>query len=533
MSYLRLPRSRLTLCSRDEILALCAEEPESIPDAVDSPELPLPPVSRFVDEDPIKIDSPSPMPEKKKMFIPSDDASTLSPERLLPRKLNYDNASIEPEKKEPTKSPREPEAQISQHIAKTGAKRKFAIGDENEKDQITTNTSTTPLTVRDIKARKSIKELASNKRDLKDKPTPNLSAPTVRKPLGIKSSNEDISSPKKALKAPGADSVKKAKSLNEVLQKERRKDAQKSTSHVTIPQSPKPTPITSIKSSPMRRTSIPSVQDILVADTPEKPALPAQTHDTPPPADISTQGATSRPSRRARPQVSYAEPNLRDKMRRPSKQLLDAVSGEGRHFQRQSASEDLNVSLCSASTPVLGVDRLKSREKLLAIASGGRDTTPKQTISSPLASKIPTPEALPSSVITERRKRPSSAELAEIMGRYSTSGVTPPTPKSAGVGATNDPYEFTTSSPASASKESLKDKPSAAKLSRSKRSVAEIAEKKVTNPRKRASMVVPKKAPMHDEPETEEDDSYEPSGLSDGGNMTAKDRISRRRSMML
>jgi hypothetical protein len=53
-----------------------------------------------------------------------------------------------------------------------------------------------------------------------------------------------------------------------------------------------------------------------------------ESRDTPPPGDLNsgdsgTLGA--RPSRRARPQVSYKEPSLNTKMRRPGKELVDAV----------------------------------------------------------------------------------------------------------------------------------------------------------------------------------------------------------------
>ncbi|KAF3385572.1 Shugoshin [Penicillium rolfsii] len=52
-------------------------------------------------------------------------------------------------------------------------------------------------------------------------------------------------------------------------------------------------------------------------------------------ADMAT---ASRPSRRRGAVVSYAEPNLRDKMRRPSKTMLDAVAGAG---PRRSSSFQL------------------------------------------------------------------------------------------------------------------------------------------------------------------------------------------------
>jgi hypothetical protein len=58
--------------------------------------------------------------------------------------------------------------------------------------------------------------------------------------------------------------------------------------------------------------------------------------DTPPPADLTSDpngtgaGPGGRPSRRARSQVNYAEPNLVSKMRRPTKELFDAVGKDGR-----------------------------------------------------------------------------------------------------------------------------------------------------------------------------------------------------------
>ncbi|OJD21115.1 hypothetical protein ACJ73_07547 [Blastomyces percursus] len=68
-----------------------------------------------------------------------------------------------------------------------------------------------------------------------------------------------------------------------------------------------------------------------------------EARDTPP---LPTTGAT-RPSRRSRGSISYAEPNLRDKMRRPTKELLDAVSGDVR-FRRSSKSDlDMAKERCS------------------------------------------------------------------------------------------------------------------------------------------------------------------------------------------
>ena len=66
------------------------------------------------------------------------------------------------------------------------------------------------------------------------------------------------------------------------------------------------------------------------------PSASATPH--PPPNTPPTDLAGTRPSRRQRGSVSYAEPNLRDKMRRPTKDLVDAVGGDDKmNFQRSAS----------------------------------------------------------------------------------------------------------------------------------------------------------------------------------------------------
>lgn len=52
-------------------------------------------------------------------------------------------------------------------------------------------------------------------------------------------------------------------------------------------------------------------------------------------------GSIGRGSRRARPAISYAEPNLRDKMRRPGKELVGAV--EGLHKENSSSTRGTSI----------------------------------------------------------------------------------------------------------------------------------------------------------------------------------------------
>ncbi len=71
-------------------------------------------------------------------------------------------------------------------------------------------------------------------------------------------------------------------------------------------------------------------------------------------------------SRRARPAVSYALPNLRDKMRRPGKELVGAVEGIEKHHQARGTSEDRDRDRAARSESVPNTERVKvniKREK--------------------------------------------------------------------------------------------------------------------------------------------------------------------------
>lgn len=76
---------------------------------------------------------------------------------------------------------------------------------------------------------------------------------------------------------------------------------------------------------------------------------------------MSDMMAASRPSRRQRAVVSYAEPNLRDKMRRPTSELIDAVGSHGcrrsssfQLVQESLGDEDSKSRRAGASPPSTG-----------------------------------------------------------------------------------------------------------------------------------------------------------------------------------
>lgn len=100
----------------------------------------------------------------------------------------------------------------------------------------------------------------------------------------------------------------------------------------TIELPPPPEPATAIEPPP----KTPAPPPDLFSPTPSEPsANPTESRaGTPPPGDLSMLststaggGDGNRPSRRARAAVNYAEPSLVAKMRRPSKQYVDALSG--------------------------------------------------------------------------------------------------------------------------------------------------------------------------------------------------------------
>lgn len=376
----------------DEILALCAAAADT---SSDSLELGPPPVSRFIEEIPIKHDSPT----RKAV---DDDHLTI----IRPPKLDFERkapVSPEPSKKpepavvkeveagtgkEPTAATQPAPHPVGVPSVRAGAKRKY--GDENnvakaaqalEKTIENATSAEKNFPNREVQKRRSIKEIPANRR---------------RHPLAAKSTNEDISSPKKVQTL----DIKNTQPI------ELKDSPMKGSVPVVAAPAPKtlpkisiPPPVQSLALTIIPSPSPETDQMLLSPTTPrssEEPCDPAP-HDTPPPAHISLEGETSRPSRRARSAVSYAEPNLRDKMRRPTKELFDAVSG----LQRRPSL----AAPAAAQPPAPTSSAPTSVTKPSAPAP-----KPKDSIPAPIpAPTSPTPGDLQSNVVFDhRRLRPST-----------------------------------------------------------------------------------------------------------------------------
>lgn len=399
--------------SREEILALRSIVDENS----ESPDLGPPPVSRFVDEDPVKID----LPTRPTSDMSEPECSSLQKtSSALEGKLEQPSPPKTEEKKETasvavtaTSKPQEAKevgpvkSRPTDQAVKANLKRKAREEDEKENalipkppTQVVAVAKDQPQKTSAVKARPI--KLPSNRKDARDKST---GSTTQRKPLSAKSSNEYIKSPKKAgTKPPNLDEV-----VKEVKPK-------KDPAPVEIPVPPPspPAPIVSVEIEAETETETETLSaepNLAVPDTPE-PTPREDVRDTPPPADISARGETLR-GRRARAAVSYAEPNLRDKMRRPTKQLLDAVAGEGKQIRRTSQSK--RDELPSGPSSAVKSEEKPESWKDLPPAQGASKHA-SDAMASPLArksSRASPSDDLPTSAVTDRKKRNSTMATSQ------------------------------------------------------------------------------------------------------------------------
>ncbi|KAI3341282.1 hypothetical protein F4824DRAFT_308761 [Ustulina deusta] len=572
------PRETL---SRDEILALCSEAEESI----DSLDLGPPPVSRFVDDDPVKLD----LSTLTKLLKPAlSESDTSGPEDMCHDPTSYPTSPSPSTKtqdvieekpkgnrieiaKAATKSTAAPEPETTSQTSKANLKRKGR--EEDEKENV-------PLSKPPLLAGTAIKTQLGKATNEKPKPTNRLikelpisrrdargrsSHATQRKPLGAKSSNEALGSPKKS--AQPAEGKKPKPKVEE-------KGDEPTRGHLTLQKEPAPIEITPpsppetaprVDIEPERLSAEPNVA---VPDSPELCALREKMNDTPPPVDISSKGETTRANRRARAAVSYAEPNLRDKMRRPNtKQLFDAVTSENKNTRRTSQCQRDEPSSATSSVARSGSRSGSSRKDVSSQRTSNDSCGDIDIMASPLVHKttrISTLEELPTTVTTDRKKKDSVATTqdyepgeatASLISRGANRRLEEIAAREAEVAKLfdgSDVYEFTESSPSDITNEPTPQEKSrktkGGRQSRSRRlsSIArddlqldnanEKAPSKHTVSRKRASMAAVKSVKsdlenMRGESPSADGDSV--STVEEEGTTHEKATSNRRRTTMI
>ena len=370
---------------------------------------------------------PSPQADKPIDVLPSPEKTKSSP---IAKPLS-------PKQDEPTTSSANPKlpksALFKEFLAtptKNGKKRKLTARDETDlakpispQKQAQENQPPPVLagkpSILDKTRKKTLKELTDMRKESKEQ------SDTSRKPLAAKSTNDDVSSPKKMTARSGKALVKddnattKSATAGAKNAQDRPRGRPRNPVVVKIDPAPpaEPVVVTVADNEPSELGKPLAEPELLSPNSPE-PAPPADASrgDTPPPADISSTGETSRPGRRNRTAVSYAEPNLRDKMRRPTKELVDAV------VDRRSSQVQELLSRDSSHAKQRGSD---------VSAAMREDPEPGSIPASPLAKKgASAAEDKPTSKATERRKRPSSvaAKVAEaVVDQHDSQETTPDT----------------------------------------------------------------------------------------------------------
>ena len=323
----------------------------------ESPDLGPPPVAHFDYEDPVKNLSPlinKVSPKKPAASSNEDDElpASLSVNLETRRRRRDGQSRLEIRRHSlvpPSQSPAKPEAGDSSSILRTGAKRKLSDRETDKPIKPPSKgdfTFSRKATTGDVKA---VGESAA--RDVENPAATELaehvasSPKPARKVLGDKSVNF---SPRKTTSAmqEKPEKAKPDKAMSSRLQESRDSAAttrRRRVSSIPLPSPPRESvldtieiapPVDSVPATGDPPPETPAAPPDLFSPTPSEPsAKPLEGRgDTPPPPDVSSLSSTAdiggtRPSRRVRSAVNYAEPSLISKIRRPDKKMVDAVSG--------------------------------------------------------------------------------------------------------------------------------------------------------------------------------------------------------------
>jgi hypothetical protein len=336
----------------------------------ESPVLGSPPVSHFQDDEPIKFDKAATTEGRKE----GEDMTSISANLETRRKKRDSNTKLSIRRMSVFNSPEEdakaadetkPETQVLS--IRAGAKRKLGSREDGSKPAVDfafsrkasgTSESAEESNSKEDKAREPTKP--TSRREMPRVAPPR---PSERKALGEKSINTDpVVSPKKTAKKSTIVEEKEAlkKTADAAKEKEPvkprvrdRKSRIAAEEPITIPlphENAQAPPVAEIP-LPETKANLPPKTPATVADIFSQPSTEYSAHlqagrDTPPPIDLAASSdGNGRPGRRARAQVNYAEPSLAAKMRRPTKELLDAVGKDGRPLHGMIVKKGVEIKL--------------------------------------------------------------------------------------------------------------------------------------------------------------------------------------------
>lgn len=324
----------------------------SDPSSTESPDLGPPPVARLDDDAPIKFD-PHIEEAPRDDMSSADELRTVIEDEDVPASASV-NVEARRKRKDGSSSiqirrrsilPTEPSGEgddLAPNL-RTSAKRKLSDRDGEKQTKPATKddfsfVSKAPAEESQPPERNSAEDLEPVSRLPADVP---VSLPS-RKVLGDKSINMSPKKPERLTEKGGKDDWKKGPSiLRANASKEQNSIRRRRIAHITLPAAKHdvvmdcivPSALPELESKPEEfRPTTPAAPDLFSPASSAPSTKPTGNSDTPPPDDVSMASSAasrevSRPSRRASAAVNYAEPSLVAKMRRPSKQLVDALGG--------------------------------------------------------------------------------------------------------------------------------------------------------------------------------------------------------------
>ncbi|KAF2204773.1 hypothetical protein GQ43DRAFT_387274 [Delitschia confertaspora ATCC 74209] len=293
-----------------------ADELREMLDAPDSqsPDLGPPPVSRFENEGPIKFDS-EPMLVEEPLDEEAEDANPDLSVNLETRKKRRESApKLKIRRISVFQSPPENSDERTENSIRAGAKRKLSAREEEEKPKVD-NTEGDGFIFSRVNPPIDPEKEVSPFEEGSDRPV-----------LGSKPVNTDpVLSPKKQRSSTLSKPDKKPSKPSRSRNAETRRAV---IDTIQIPPEPIQTADIHLNSLPPKT---PAAEGTFSPPSTQPSTSRPESKDTPPPTDLNPSNpanptdGVARPSRRARAQVNYAEPNLVSKMRRPTKELAPAV----------------------------------------------------------------------------------------------------------------------------------------------------------------------------------------------------------------
>jgi hypothetical protein len=296
-----------------------------------SPDIGPPPVSRFDNEEPISF-NPSQEAEEQLEEPAEDGERALSVNLETRKKRRESGPKLNIRRVSVFESPPENAEEGSAKTIKTGGKRKFCVQEDDDKNESKAEAfrfSRRNAPVAETEASAGESRPSSPERPVlgNSKLCPNYSAVTwLTNPEPVNTDPVQVSPKKQRSSAP--EKLEKPSVPAPKARGRARLNINRTITPPELPLFPTPAPVLvadiHLDALPPKT---PAVDDIFSPPSTEPSTSRPESKDTPPPGDLSAadQIGAGRPGRRARPQVSYKEPSLHTKMRRPDAKLVDAI----------------------------------------------------------------------------------------------------------------------------------------------------------------------------------------------------------------